>query len=189
MGQACLMAEPRLRPVRDPTPDQAEVMPTVLSAGGAPLNIFATMAHHPKLAKRYLVLGTGLLGKGQLPAREREIVILRVGADTGSVYEFGQHTRIGRDVGLTDDEIARLVEPDGGEGWTDDELALIRMTDELCADDVVSDATWTDLARRWSDAELVELLLLVGFYRMTAGFLNSARVELDDGVPGWPAST
>lgn len=182
------MTEPRLHPVSDPSPDQVEVMPTVLSPGAKPLNIFATLAHHPRLAKRYLVLGTGVLGKGLLPAREREIVILRVGANTGSVYEFGQHTRIGRDVGLTDEEIARLVEPDHGDGWADHERALIQMTDELCADDVVSDATWADLAGRWNEAELVELLLLAGFYRMTAGFLNSARVALDDGVPGWPAS-
>jgi alkylhydroperoxidase family enzyme len=60
------------------------------------------------------------------------------------------------------------------------------MADELAADDCVSDATWNALATRWSDAELVELLVVAGFYRLVSGFLNSAGVQLDDGVPGFP---
>jgi alkylhydroperoxidase family enzyme len=62
------------------------------------------------------------------------------------------------------------------------------MADDLSADDCVSDATWATLATRWSDAELVELLVVAGFYRLVSGFLNSAGVQLDDGVPGFPGS-
>ena len=64
--------------------------------------------------------------------------------------------------------------------------ALIALADELCADDCVSDITWTALRARWDDAELVELVALAGFYRMVSGFLNTLGVQLADGIPGWP---
>jgi alkylhydroperoxidase family enzyme len=125
-----------------------------------------------------------LSGKG-IPAREREIVVLRVGWRAGSVYEFGQHTVLGRAAGLTDEEIRRLTE-DGLDEWSDDDRALVALADDLHADDKVADATWASLAGRWNETELVELLVLAGFYRLISGFLNSAGVELDPGTPGWP---
>jgi hypothetical protein len=63
------------------------------------------------------------------------------------------------------------------------------MADDLSTDDCVSDATWAALSTRWSEAELVELLVVAGFYRLVSGFLNSAGVQLDDGVPGFPATS
>ena len=102
------------------------------------------------------------------------------------MYEFGQHTIIGRRCGLTDDEIAALTRDRDAHPWSDDDRALIALADDLCRDDVVSDDTWSALAGRWSDAELVELLVVAGFYRLVSGFLNSAGVELGPGVPGFP---
>ena len=93
---------------------------------------------------------------------------------------------IGRRCGLTDEEIAALTAAADRHDWTADDRALIAMADDLCADDCVSDDTWAALAARWSDAELVELLVVAGFYRLVSGFLNSAGVQLDDGVPGFP---
>jgi alkylhydroperoxidase family enzyme len=60
------------------------------------------------------------------------------------------------------------------------------MADELCEDDCVGDDTFAALAERWNEAELVELIVCAGFYRMVSGLLNSFGVPLDDGVPGWP---
>jgi len=76
---------------------------------GTPLNIFGTIAHHPRLLKRFMNFAGLFLNKGLLPAREREIVILRVGWNCQSVYEFGQHTIIGERVGLSLDEVAALA--------------------------------------------------------------------------------
>jgi alkylhydroperoxidase family enzyme len=120
-----------------------------------------------------------------LPAREREIVILRTGFRAGSEYEFGQHTRIGRDAGLTDAEIARLADAGHGD-WNDADRALVDMVDELCADDVVSDPTWQRLAQHWDEAQLLELLVLAGYYRLVSGFLNSVGVALEPETPAWP---
>jgi alkylhydroperoxidase family enzyme len=103
-----------------------------------------------------------------------------------AVYEFGQHTVIGKRCGLTDDEIAALTKSPYEHEWSADDRALIALADDLDADDCVSDGTWMALTERWSDAELVELLVVAGFYRLVSGFLNSAGVQLDDGVPGFP---
>jgi 4-carboxymuconolactone decarboxylase len=149
------------------------------------LNIFRTLAHNEALSKGFFELGGHLLGGGVLPVREREIVILRTGFRSGSEYEFGQHTRIGRKGGLTEEEIARLADSDSGQ-WSADDAALVTLVDELCDENIVSESTWQALRTRWTDAELLELLVLAGFYRLVSGMLNSVGVALEPSVPGWP---
>jgi 4-carboxymuconolactone decarboxylase len=185
--------EPRLSPVdlRSDTvdPELTQILEGALTHDGTPLNIFGVLGRHPKLLKRFNLLGGFLLNKGLLPPREREIVILRIGWNAQAKYEFGQHTIIGKQCGLTDDEITALTITSSARDahrWSDDDRDLIDMADELSADDCVTDATWTRLTTRWSEPELVELLVVAGFYRLVSGFLNSAGVQLDDGVPGFP---
>lgn len=181
---------PRLEPVSEPTDEQREVLERAGTRPGSdPLNIFATMVHNRRVANRAVLLGGAFLGKGTIPEREREVVILRVGHRASAVYEFGQHVLIGRRVGLTDAEIAALATDESSHAWSDGDRDLIAMVDELCADDCVSDATWAALADRWTDEQLVELVVLAGYYRMISGFLNSAGVQLDEGVPGFPDGT
>jgi alkylhydroperoxidase family enzyme len=153
---------------------------------GTPLNIFGTIAHHPRLLKRFMNFAGLFLNKGFLPAREREIVILRVGWNCQSVYEFGQHTIIGERVGLSLDEVAALTRDVDAGQWSEDDSYLIAMADELCANNCVSDATWQALTKRWNEAELVELVMVAGVYRLVSGFLNTMGVELDADTPGWP---
>ena len=177
---------PRLPSVAEPGAEVDEIVTTLVVGDGTLPNILGVMAHNPRVLKQFTKLGGVFLAVGVLPAREREIVILRVGWKCGSVYEFGQHTLIGRKAGLGDDEIAALATTGAAGPWTADERALIALADEICDDDCVSDATWASLRERWNDAELVELITLAGFYRMVSGFLNTMGVPLDDGVPGWP---
>jgi 4-carboxymuconolactone decarboxylase len=179
---------PRILPVKSPSPEAAETIAKLFSLDGRPLNIFTTLAHHPLLLKRYVALGGVFLAQNQIPAREREIVILRVAWLTGSAYEFGHHTRIGLEAGLDEDEIARTAAA-GTEGWQPADAALLQAADEIHAADRVGDETWAELAGRYTEAELLELLALVGFYRMTAGILNSAGVEPEPGVAGWPTGS
>ncbi|MDT7536553.1 MAG: hypothetical protein QOI82_138 [Actinomycetota bacterium] len=153
--------------------------------GLPPLNIFRTIARNEPLAKGFLSLGGHLLRGEGLPAREREIVILRTGWRSRSEYEFGQHTTIGMGVGLTAEEVGWLANV-GAPGWSAADAALVAMVDELCAGDVVSDLTWSRLAERWSPEQLLELLVLAGYYRLVSGLLNSAGVALEAGTPGWP---
>lgn len=180
------MTEPRIPPLTDPSPEVAEVLDKTRIVAGPPLNIFATLAHHPRLLKRFNVLGGLFLGRGLLPARERELVILRTGWRTRCEYEFGQHVLLGRQAGLSDEEIRRVT--GDGAAWPDGDALLIRLADEMHDTRDVSDDLWQALARRWSQAELLELVTLPGFYGMVCGFLNAARVQREPATPGWPSS-
>ncbi|MCC6437365.1 MAG: carboxymuconolactone decarboxylase family protein [Acidimicrobiales bacterium] len=175
---------PRIAPRADIPEELRDV--TSVKGSGKQLNIFATLAHAPNVLRRFSQLGGTLLFRTSVGDRERELVILRVGWNCRSVYEFGQHTAIGLDSGITEAEIKALTEDPTAGAWSDKDRALIALADDLCADDCVSDATWAELRKDWNDQQLVELVVCAGFYRMVSGFLNSAGVQLDDGVAGWP---
>lgn len=150
------------------------------------LNIFTTIAHHPKLLKRWLVFASHVLAKSTLPPRDREIAILRAGWRCSSPYEFGQHTMIGESVGITPEEVRRLTADRPDAAWSDHDAALISAVDELVDHHRVSDATWEALARDWSTQQLMDLVFTVGQYVMTCMALNSFGVELEEGAPGFP---
>jgi len=150
------------------------------------LNIFRTLAHHPKLLKRWLVFGNHVLSKSTLPAREREIVILRIGWRCHAEYEFGQHTVIGKREGLTDAEIAALTKEPSDHPWSPADRALVDASDELHDDQCISDPTWTALKETWTDEQLIDIIFAAGQYTLVSMALNSLGVQLDDGVPGWP---
>lgn len=177
---------PRLAPVESPTDEQRELVANDLARDGVPLNIFTTLAHNTGLLRRVGTLGGRFLYRSRLQPRLREIVILRSAYLSGSEYEFGQHRLIGRTCGLTDEEIAALATADGGHGWSQTEQLAIALVGDLHDNDVATEATWDGLRAAFDDAGLVELLLLPGFYRMLAGFLNSAGVQLEPDAPGWP---
>ena len=164
----------------------AEILAKTAIRDGEPLNIFRTLAHQPTLLKRFNILGGAFLAHGLLPARERELVILRVGWNCRSVYEFGQHTLMGREAGLSEAEIGALATTRALGAWSPDDEALIALADEICADDCAGEATFAAVRRRWSEPEIVELVALVGFYRMVSGLLNTLGVQPEDGLPGWP---
>jgi alkylhydroperoxidase family enzyme len=180
-------SSPRIAPLVELTPELQEIMGGGINApDGTPLNIFGTIAHHPKLLKRFMTFAGLFLNKGLLPAREREIVILRVGWNCQSVYEFGQHTVIGQRVGLSLTEIEALTKMTSEYQWSDRDATLIAMSDDLCNDNCVSEATWKKLAADWKEDELIELVMVAGTYRLVSGFLNTMGVELDQDTPGWP---
>jgi len=153
------------------------------SVGGQAANIFATLVRHPGLYRKWLPFGGKLLA-GKIPPRERELLILRTGWRCESAYEWGQHVLIARVAGLTDDEIRRVKDGSGAAGWDAFDAALLRAADELHDDDCVGDATWAELAARYDEKQLIELLMLVGHYHMVAMTLNSLGVELEPGIPG-----
>lgn len=177
-------SEPRIQPVGD----DSEALGRRFGDGGPrPINVSRTIARHPGVFEPWSQLARYLAMDGTLPAREREIVVLRVGWRAQAVYEFGQHTLFGRRAGLTDDEIRAVTAEIGSGPWTDGERDLLGMVDELMDDDCVSEATWRRLADRWSPEQLIELVLLAGFYRMVSSSLNTFGVQLEEGVPGWPS--
>jgi alkylhydroperoxidase family enzyme len=150
---------------------------------GEVLNIFATLAHHPDLLRRWLVFATHVLSKNTLPPRERELLILRTGWNCKSRYEWGQHVLIARECGLSDAEIERVKGGSTADGWHASDKALLVAADELHAMSSMSDATWDALAAVYSAEQMLDIVATVGNYHLVAMLLNTTRVALDPGVP------
>jgi alkylhydroperoxidase family enzyme len=176
-----------------------------LSPGGTaePMHIFATLARadsvNPDLFRRWMGFGAALLG-GTLPARLRELVILRTAYRFDGRYEWAQHLEMGEARGVTRPEMAALG--DGAEGgldsvqWTPLERAALAAVDDTADAGAVSDATWATLSEHLNDGEIIELLMLLAHYLMLTTVLRSLRVELEPraeawarSVPGGPAGT
>ena len=171
--------QPRLLPLpADQIPE--EILKYTGARPGQPvLNIYATVARHPKLAKRWLVFGSHVLGKSTLSARERELVILRTGHLCRSAYEWTQHVRIGKAAGITDAEIEQIKVGPDAPGWSPFDATLMRASDELHADSCISDATWSALSARYSEQQLLDLIFAIGQYTMVCMALNSLGVQLE----------
>lgn len=152
---------------------------------GKVANIFATLANHAKLAKRWLVFGNHVLSKSTLPERDREIAILRIGWRCQSAYEWGQHVIIGKRTGLTDEEIERVKAPSDTPGWNEHDRFLVKAADELKDDAFISDATWAGLKKTYSDQQMMDLVFTCGQYNLVSMALNSFGVQLDDDIRGF----
>jgi alkylhydroperoxidase family enzyme len=184
---APLVDSPPRIPFCDAEDDETrELLSRTVVRDGRPLNLFFLLAHHPALLKRWNAMGAQLLN-GFLPAREREIVILRTAWLVGSEYEFGQHTLVARSVGLTDDEIVACTSDEPGTAWLPDEVDLLAMADQLFTGDDIDDGLWTRLAGRWTPADIVELIVLCGYYRLVGTFMRTTRLPREPGVPGFPS--
>jgi alkylhydroperoxidase family enzyme len=183
------LKQPRLAPLREDErgQDARKVLEKVTGVGdGKVLNIFATLARHPQLLKRWLVFGNHVLYKSTLPERERELAILRIGWLCRCEYEWAQHVLIGKACGLTAEEIARVAEGPESPQWTALDAALLQAVDELYADALISDATWAKLSEHFDARQLIDLVFAVGQYNLVSMALNTLGVQLDAGLTGFP---
>jgi alkylhydroperoxidase family enzyme len=183
-------AKPRIEPL--PESDWDEEIRPLLDAmktfgGGRVFNIFSTLAHHPKLLKNWMVFGTQILNKSALPARERELVILRIGWLCRAEYEWAQHVVIGKQCGVSDEDLRRIpIGPDAA-GWGDLDRLLLRAADELHGDHCIGAPTWEALSTRLDTKQLMDLIFTVGQYTLVSMALNSLGVALDPGLSGFPS--
>jgi alkylhydroperoxidase family enzyme len=177
---------PRIPPLGpDEQDDQARELLAGAAAPGIPAsNIFSTLVRHPGLFRKWMPFGGKLL-TGKLPARERELLILRTGWRCQSDYEWGQHVLIGRAAGLSDEEIERLKVGPDAPGWDPFDAALVRAADELHDDACITDDTWAALAARYDVPQLTEVPMVVGQYHLVSFTLNSLGVQREPGVPGF----
>lgn len=172
-------AEPRIRPLpRGSVPDEVRTalegwLRPDASEVPVPLD---TLARHPDLARAYLAFNRHLLFASTLPPRTRELLILRTAALCKCAFEREQHEIIARREGLAESAIARVAQGADAPGWSPEEAALIRATDELLSQFRVSDSTWKELARTHDDRQLMDLVFTVGGYALLAMGFNSFGV-------------
>ena len=174
---------PRIAPLADPPSETQSVLDKGLQYQGRPLNLPATLARHPLLLKRFTLFAGLILAESLLPPRDRELLTLRATYRAGAEYYFGHHRLLAPAAGVTDAEIAAIADP--AAIWTGRDETLMAFADQLSAASTVDDATWTALRSFYDEAQALEATILVGFYRMMAGFVNTIGVEREPGVPGW----
>jgi 4-carboxymuconolactone decarboxylase len=188
------MTAPRIAPLEPPyAPDieatLAKWMPP--GTGLPPLALFRTLARHSMLFDRMRPLGAGLLNRGTLPARIRELVILRTSARCGATYEWGVHvTAYARAAGLDDTLVATTATTtpaDLAQRDDDDGLAL-RIADELHDTSTLSDALFAAAHARFGDTGMLELAALAGFYHLIAFVIRASAVATEPWATAFPRS-
>ena len=184
------MDGPRIAPLPVSERDErtAELVASLRPTGGEDdMNLFATLARHPRLLKRWSAFGGVLLFGGALSARDRELLILRTAANTGADYEWGHHQVLAELAGLTPDEVQRVLAGPEADGWSTHDGALLRAADELHSSAVISDETWATLAAVFDEQQLIEVPMVVGQYHLVAFTLRSLGIEREPGFEGIPS--
>jgi len=173
-------AGPRIAPLPPDQWDDRLSRLLAASPGGTsePMHIFTTLAKNPELFRRWLGFGGALLA-GTLPARLRELLILRTACRFDGAYEWAQHLDIGAKAGLSAAEMTAVGGDIDAVAWDPIERAALDAVDETAAAGSIADGTWATLAGAFSEAELLELLMVIGHYLMLTTVLRSLRVELE----------
>jgi 4-carboxymuconolactone decarboxylase len=145
-------------------------------------NALATFAHHPALAKAFLRFNVHLLYSSTLPARIRELAILRVAHRRDCEYEWTHHVELAKHEGISDDEIAavRRFGDGAAEGFGAFERAVLTGVDELDEKSQLSDQTWAALGVRLNDQQRMDFVFTVGCYTLLAMAFNTFGVQLEN---------
>jgi 4-carboxymuconolactone decarboxylase len=196
-GNRVTASEPRLPPrkVRELDDEARAVLRDFLKGGADRFlsegpdavrmpNVFALLMHHPKLAGPWLTYNNVLLSTPSIEPRLRELMILRVAWRTRSPYEWLQHVRMAKQLGLTAEHINAIAGLSSAAPWTPLEADLLAATDQLLDRYVIDDATWARLAERLDKRQLMEVVFVVGSYTCLAMAFNSAGLELDPELHG-----
>ena len=143
------------------------------------LNILRMLSHSSAVLEGVAVMGNALLANGTLDPVLREIAIIRTGVLKQSAYEVHQHQRIGRQLGMSEELLAAIHEGPHAAAFSPLQQQVMRLTDDVVANSRASDATFAPLGSQLSPAQMVELLICIGFYTMVSNFLNSMDIEIE----------
>lgn len=182
MARSTSYSAARIPPAAAPFDDDVQVRIDAVMHGAPPLTLFTTMARDRRLFIKYF--DGGLLDRGHLTIRQREIVIDRTTALRGAEYEWGVHvTAFGPAAELTAAQITSLAHGTPRDScWTDAERMLIELCDALHQRATVDDELWSRVRAACSQEAVLELLLLVGFYHTTSFVVNALTLPLEPGM-------
>jgi 4-carboxymuconolactone decarboxylase len=182
--------EPRLAPVHPPYDEDVERLLGKLMPPGSPFDpllLFRVLAIHRDLADRMRPMASGLLNKGLLPARDREVLIERTTARAGAEYEWGVHAVVfGPSVGLDEATLAALATAPADAPIFDRRTRLLVTAADELSDGRLTDGTWQELAAIFEPAQLIELIILCGWYRTLSTVITSVQLPLEPWAPRFP---
>jgi alkylhydroperoxidase family enzyme len=156
----------------------------IIGPSAQTIDVFKTCLRDVELCRTWMPFTRYLLNSS-LPAHDRELVILRTAWLCRTDYEWGHHVVGAKRAGLTDDEISRIAQS-GYQRWSEFDALLLRAADELVKDQFITDRTWTGLAKKYTETQMIDLTFTVGQYTMLSMFLKSAAVQLEQGVVKLP---
>ncbi len=181
------MTNPRIPTKLKDQLDQAtkEAYDTFLDPAHWP-NVFATLAQHPTLCQGWIPFARHVLSptSSTITVRDREIVILRIGFLCQAEYEWAQHVRLARKVGISEDEINQIKAGPDADGLSEKDALLLRATDELHQNAKISDPVWQGLTAYYDMQQMMDIVFAVGNYNLVSMALNSFGVQLDEGLEG-----
>ena len=167
------------------SPEQRKLLQYAWDKGGF-YNVIGTFARHWEASKRVGQMSAHVLGPtSTLPARDRELLILRTAWRCAAEYEWAQHVQIARKAGVSEQDIQRCRLGPDADGWNDFDAALLRAADELHDDQRIGDATWARLSERYNTLQLMDVVFAVGQYTLVAMALKTFGTPLDDGLEGF----
>ena len=158
-------------------------------ASTEPLKLFRALAHNRDLAGRVRALGAGFLGRSSsLHPRDREIVIHRVCARCGCEYEWGVHAAFfAAQQGIEEQTLnATVLASSAHPVWSSRERLLVRLVDELHDTSHVSEDLWSGVSAQWNTVQILEILMMAGFYHAISFVANAARVPLETWAARFP---
>jgi alkylhydroperoxidase family enzyme len=161
----------------------------IMPPGVPPLGLFRALAVNERVFLR--VMAGGLLDKGTISFRERELIINRTCFRCGSEYEWGVHvTFFGGKAKLSEDDVKDLCAADTSQmtSLSPADRLLMELCDQLHDTSTISDALWSRLAESFSPAQLVELVVLAGLYHMISFTTNALRVPLEAFAARFPTT-
>jgi alkylhydroperoxidase family enzyme len=179
---------PRIAPAQPPYPASVQAnLDALMPKGVPPLWLFRVLARDERLFARSI--GAGLLDRGHLTLREREITILRVCANNRAEYEWGIHVVFfSAKAGLNDAHVQATLNASLAVAcWTARDKLVLQLSDALQVGTQLSDALWEALSAEFSEEALIELLLLNGFYRTISVLTNTLQMPLEDFAARFPA--
>lgn len=173
---------PRIAPLEAPYASDVQASFDAVMQGAPPLMLFRALATSPRAWARFRA--GSLLDRGPLSLRQRELVIDRTCALAGCEYEWGVHVAVfATAAGLSPAEVAATArEGAAAPGWTDSERVLLQAVEALHARATLSDTEFTALHAHYEDAQVLEILLLCGFYRTVAYVANGLDLPLEPGA-------
>jgi alkylhydroperoxidase family enzyme len=152
----------------------------ILNRGRVKLNVARMIANSDAAFYPFSMLGNSLLTRAKLDAKLREIAILRTAKVSHSNYEWTQHVPIAKAVGVSDEQVAAMENPEGAKCFNEIERLVLKFTDEVARNVKGSPQLVEQLKKHMGAAEIVELIMSIGFWGMVARVLETAEVDLEE---------
>jgi alkylhydroperoxidase family enzyme len=180
---------PRIAPLEPPySPDIAAQFDRIMH-GAPPLMLFRVVAGNARAWEKFTA--GGLLDRGPLSLRQREIVIDRTCTRTGCEYEWGVHVAAFAGAAhLTEEQVRATVLGDADAGcWSTAESVLIAAVDALHERATFNAAEFASLSAHYNEAQIFEIILLCGFYRTVSYLANGLALPLEERAARFPQVT